>query len=50
MLIQIKKYFNKYIRDQIKRDAVCLPSTSPANAAWGLERLTDEWKKAIENV
>ncbi len=45
-----EKYFNKYIRDQIKRDAVCLPSTSPANAAWGLERLTDEWKKAIENV
>ena len=45
-----EKYFNKYIRDQIKRDAVCLPSTSPANAAWRLERLTDEWKKAIENV
>ncbi|OON86561.1 DNA-deoxyinosine glycosylase [Oribacterium sp. C9] len=42
-----EKYFNKYIRDQIKRNAVCLPSTSPANAAWGLEKLTNEWKKTL---
>lgn len=25
-----------------------LPSTSPANAAWNLERLTDYWKQATE--
>lgn len=25
-----------------------LPSTSPANAAWNLERLTDHWKRAVE--
>lgn len=25
-----------------------LPSTSPANAAWNLERLTEEWKTAFE--
>lgn len=24
--------------------AVCLPSTSPANAAWSLEKLTEAWK------
>lgn len=42
-----EKYFNKYIRDQIKRNAVCLPSTSPANAAWGLEKLLNEWKKTL---
>lgn len=24
-----------------------LPSTSPANAAWSLERLTDEWNRSI---
>ena len=24
--------------------AVCLPSTSPANAAWSLEKLIDAWK------
>ena len=39
-----EKYYNKYIRNTIKRDAVYLPSTSPANAAWSLERLIKEWK------
>ena len=24
--------------------AICLPSTSPANAAWSLERLTESWR------
>ncbi len=28
--------------------AVCLPSTSPANAAWREERLTEAWKTALE--
>ncbi len=41
------KYYNKYIRDKVNRDAVCLPSTSPANAAWSLERLVDEWKMIL---
>lgn len=27
--------------------AVRLPSTSPANAAWSLEKLTEAWKKAL---
>lgn len=39
-----EKYFNKYQKPLISRDAVCLPSTSPANAAWSLEKLIDEWK------
>ncbi len=38
-----EKYYNKYIRDVIKREAACLPSTSPANAAWSVERLIPEW-------
>ena len=38
------KYYNKYIRDKLNREAICLPSTSPANATWSLERLVDEWK------
>ncbi len=38
-----EKYFNKYIRDKINRCAICLPSTSPANAAWNLSRLIDAW-------
>lgn len=38
------KYYNKYIRNNIRRDAVCLPSTSPANAMWTLEKLITAWK------
>ena len=38
------KYFKKFISKQIDREAVCLPSTSPANAAWSLDRLVDSWK------
>ena len=26
---------------------LCMPSTSPANAAWNLERLTEAWKPGI---
>ena len=29
--------------------AVCLPSTSPANAAWSLDRLCDEWRNTINS-
>lgn len=39
-----EKYFKKYTKNQINIDALYLPSTSPANAAWTLERLVDEWK------
>ena len=35
--------YQKYIRPQTGRDAVCLPSTSPANAQWTLEKLIREW-------
>lgn len=38
------KYFEKYTKPLIIRDAICLPSTSPANAAWNMERLAGEWK------
>ena len=37
------KYYNMYIKNTVGREAVCLPSTSPANAAWSLERLTTAW-------
>lgn len=35
--------YRKYIESQTGREAVCLPSTSPANAQWTLERLIEEW-------
>ena len=33
----------RYIEPQTGREAVCLPSTSPANAQWTLERLIEAW-------
>lgn len=38
------KYYNKYIFDKVGIKAYCLPSTSPANAFWSLEKLVDAWK------
>jgi len=46
-----EKYYNKYIRDTIGREAICLPSTSPANAGWSVQRLVEAWeiiKKSLE--
>ena len=36
--------YRKYLEQQTGIKAICLPSTSPANAAWSLEKLTEEWK------
>ena len=39
-----EKYYDKYIRDTIGLDAICLPSTSPANAGWSVDRLIGAWR------
>ena len=39
-----EKYYNKFLRGRIGRNAVCLPSTSPANASWSLQDLIECWK------
>ncbi|MBQ8955416.1 MAG: DNA-deoxyinosine glycosylase, partial [Lachnospiraceae bacterium] len=39
-----EKLYRKYIAGDIEIPAVCLPSTSPANAAWSLDRLTEAWR------
>jgi len=37
------KYYQKYTEPNIGRPAICLPSTSPANAAWNTELLIAKW-------
>lgn len=39
-----EKYYKKYTKAHTGREAVCLPSTSPANAAWSVDALIEEWK------
>ena len=42
------KLYNKYTKKMTGMDAVKLPSTSPANAAFRLERLIEEWKVILD--
>lgn len=42
------KIYMKYIYPLTGREAVQLPSTSPANAAWSLERLAEAWQQIRE--
>ncbi len=43
-----EKMFIRYQEPLLGRKAVCLPSTSPANAAWSLERLADAWSVILQ--
>jgi len=40
--------YQRYIEPETGREAVCLPSTSPANAKWTLEKLTGAWSVIAE--
>lgn len=44
-----EELYKRHIQPQIHIEAVCLPSTSPANAMWRLERLVEEWKIIMLN-
>lgn len=39
-----EKYYKKYTEKITGIPSVCLPSTSPANAAWSIEKLIEAWK------
>lgn len=43
-----KKYYDKYCLSNTKIEAISLPSTSPANATYSLEKLVIEYKKALK--
>ena len=42
--------YKRYCRDQVGIEAIKLPSTSPANASYSLERLTAEWGSQLLSV
>ena len=44
------KLYRKYLQPITEMPAVELPSTSPANAAWNLERLVEEWSERFPKV
>lgn len=39
--------YKKYLEKETGITAVCLPSTSPANASWSEDRLTEYWRSYI---
>ncbi|MBE7044357.1 MAG: DNA-deoxyinosine glycosylase [Ruminococcaceae bacterium] len=43
-----EKYYRRYQLPTLGQDAICLPSTSPANAAWSQERLVGAWQSILE--
>ena len=38
------KLYRKYLEEQLDMEAAVLPSTSPANAVYSLDRLVEEWR------
>lgn len=42
--------YGKFQRSLTGRDIITLPSTSPANAAWSAERLTEEWRSRMAGL
>lgn len=42
-----KQLYDKYLSKRLGIEAVQLPSTSPANAAYSVERLLEYWKNVI---
>lgn len=44
-----EQLYKKYIEKSINQKCICLPSTSPANAAWSLERLIQNWGEKLSN-
>ena len=42
------RLYKRYLQERTGLSAVVLPSTSPANAAWRLERLVERWREAVD--
>ena len=42
------QYYQKYLLPVTGREGICLPSTSPANAAWSMSRLEEAWRVILK--
>ncbi len=42
-----KNLYDKYMKEICGKEAISLPSTSPANAAYSLSRLTEIWRENL---
>lgn len=40
--------YRRHIQPVLRHEALLLPSTSPANAAWSLERLERAWRQTLD--
>ncbi len=43
------RYYRIHLLPLTGREAICLPSTSPANAAWSEKRLCEAWSAALKD-
>lgn len=44
------EFYRRYAEQKTGIKAIKLPSTSPANATWNVERLYQVWKQIVENM
>lgn len=44
------RLYRRWLQPQLGLSASLLPSTSPANAAWSLDRLTQAWGEALNPI
>ena len=44
------KLYEKYVKGQTGKEITVLPSTSPANAVWSLDKLAEVWREEIGDV
>lgn len=45
-----EQLYKKYVEPQINQGAIYLPSSSPANAAYSMEKIVEVWRKQLESV
>ncbi len=44
------KYYHRFQEKELGIEAAALPSTSPANAAWTMDRLADAWEILLQGT